>query len=134
VSGAVVIDTSALAAIAFDEPEAQWFAETMKRHRGDLHISAATLVETLIVVESRLGRDGAEGVRSLCARLGIEVVSVDERVAGFAFEAWRRFGKGNHSAALNLGDTYSYGTAKALGAELLYKGRDFAQTDIASVL
>ena len=55
-------------------------------------------------------------------------------VVGAAFAAWRRFGKGRHPAGLNLGDCFSYALARAAGAPLLFKGNDFAQTDIASAL
>jgi ribonuclease VapC len=67
-------------------------------------------------------------------RLGVITEPVDAAQASAAFAAWRRFGKGRHPAGLNLGDCFSYALARAAGAPLLFKGNDFAQTDIASAL
>ena len=66
--------------------------------------------------------------------LGLEIVAFSEQHAATALEAWQRYGKGNHSARLNLGDCMSYATAKLAGEPLLYVGDDFAQTDIESAL
>jgi ribonuclease VapC len=128
----IVIDTSALAAVVFGEDDAETFAERMLTEAGDTIVSAATLVEARIVVEARQGQDAVRDLVDLLDGVGAHVVAFDADQAALAVEAWRRFGKGRHPAALNFGDCFSYALAKARGAPLLFKGEDFAQTDIAS--
>ena len=128
----VVLDTSAVAAVVFGEPDAEALLALMLAGAGDLRMSAATLVELGIVVEARHGNEGAEDLRLLLDRLGVEYVPVDVAQARTALAAWRRFGKGRHPAGLNLGDCFAYAVARAAAAPLLFKGRDFAQTDVAA--
>lgn len=130
----VAIDTSALVAVIFGEPDAQAIAALLARHAGDLVISAATVVEAGIVVESRQGADASADLRLLLTRLEVTVVPFDQTQSAAALAAWQRFGKGRHPAGLNLGDCYSYALARTLGADLLYKGDDFGQTDIRRAL
>ncbi len=130
----LVVDTSALAAVTFGEPEAEALLSLMSGHAGDIHISAATLVEVGIVVEARQGPEAAADLSTLLEVLGVRIEPVDVDQAETAIGAWRRFGKGRHVAGLNLGDCFSYALAKHLAAPLLFKGKDFAQTDIASAL
>lgn len=130
----VVVDTSALAAVVFGEPDAETYARALSRAAGQLRLSAATAVEVRIVVETRAGAAAVEELSAIVSRLRIETVSVDEAQAAVAVAAWRRFGKGRHPARLNYGDCFSYALAKVEGAPLLYKGEDFAQTDITSAL
>ena len=127
----VVLDSSALAAVVFGEPGAEAILQTMIRSAGGLAIGAATRVEIGIVVEAKQGPQATADLESLLTRLAVETVPVDGHQAAEALAAWRRFGKGRHPAALNLGDCFSYATARALGAELLFTGDDFSQTDIA---
>lgn len=126
----MITDTSALVAVILGEPDAETYLAAMA-HADSLSLSAATMVESLIVVEARQGREAASDLMALLAELEAEVVSVDEAQAELAASAWRRFGKGRHPAALNLGDTFSYALAATRGEPLLFKGRDFAATDIA---
>ncbi len=128
----MVIDTSALVAILFDEPERRSFNEAIEA-AADRSMSAATFVETSIVVEGRRGADGVRLLDQLIDRSDIEIVSVDDRQARTARLAWARFGKGRHKAALNYGDCFSYALAKERGQPLLFKGEDFAKTDVAKV-
>lgn len=93
-------------------------------------MSAATLVEAGIVAEGYAGDQGARDLDAALARLKIEVVPLTESQAAYARRGYRRFGKGNHPAGLNLGDCFSYGLAKATGEPLLFKGDDFSKTDI----
>lgn len=130
----VVLDTSALAAVVFGEPDAEALLAVMIRSAGDLVISAATAVEIGIVVEAKQGQEASADLRKLLATLSVRSVPVDDVQAAAAVAAWRRFGKGRHPAGLNLGDCFSYALAKTDGAALLFKGNDFAQTDIASAL
>lgn len=128
----VVLDTSAVAAVIFGEPEAETMLSTMVGHAGDLQISAATVVEAAIVVEAKQGPAAASDLKTLLHTLGVVTAPVDSDQAEVATAAWRRFGKGRHAAALNLGDCFSYALAKVLSAPLLFKGGDFSQTDVIS--
>ncbi len=130
----VVLDTSAVAAVIFGEPDAEAFAAALTRHGGELSISAVTRVELEIVLEARQGSEAVSDAEAMFDRLGVITEPVDAAQASAAFAAWRRFGKGRHPAGLNLLDCFSYALARAAGAPLLFKGNDFAQTDIASAL
>jgi ribonuclease VapC len=128
---AIVIDTSALAAVVLGEPDAERYTAGMVAAAGDCSLSAATLVECGIVVEARQGDAAAQDLRLVIEQIGAEVVPLDAAQATVAVAAWRRFGKGRHPAGLNLGDCFAYALAKVSGSPLLYKGDDFTQTDIA---
>ncbi|MCY3827754.1 MAG: type II toxin-antitoxin system VapC family toxin [Rhodospirillaceae bacterium] len=126
----IAVDTSALMAILGDEPEADACAEALDTDER-LLISAATVAEALIVAGRRdLGMDMAE----LIDRAGLEIVGVSPAAAQRVAGAYAKWGKGVHPAALNFGDCFAYETAKTHDCPLLYVGRDFAQTDVASVL
>jgi ribonuclease VapC len=130
----VVVDTSAVTAVVFGEPDAEIFLSVMLANAGDLQMSAGTAVEVGIVVEARQGAEATKDLGILMDRLGIATVPVDRVQAEAAVAAWRRFGKRRHPANLNLGDCFSYALAKLTAAPLLFKGRDFGQTDITSAL
>ena len=130
----VVVDTSAVTAVVFGEPDAEMFLSVMLANAGDLQMSAGTAVEVGIVVEARQGAEATKDLGILVDRLGMAIVPVDRVQVEAAVAAWRRFGKGRHPAGLNLGDCFSYALAKLTDAPLLFKGRDFGQTDIASAL
>lgn len=125
----MIVDTSALVAVILGEPDAE--AQLARMTSAEtLALSAATLTEALIVVEARQGREAATDLVALLAELEAEIASLDEDQAELAASAWRRFGKGRHPAALNLGDAFSYALAAARGEPLLFKGRDFSATDV----
>ena len=128
----MVIDTSALVAILSMEPEAARLAEAIEADATRL-ISAATVLEAGIVVESRFGAAGGTELDLLLAKAGLIVEPVTAEQATVARLAWSRFGKGRHAAGLNYGDCFSYALARTSGEPLLYKGRDFGDTDIAAV-
>ena len=130
----VVLDTSAVTAVVLGESDAEPFLSVMLANAGDLQMSAGTAVEVGIVVEARQGAAATKDLGILVDRLGMATVPVDRVQAEAAVAAWRRFGKGRHPAGLNLGDCFSYALAKLTAAPLLFKGRDFAQTDIPSAL
>ena len=130
----IAVDTSALMAIVLGEHDALPFARALAANSGDACISAATLVEATIVAEARQGTAAAQDLATVLREARVSVVPLDASQASLASSAWRRFGKGRHTAALNLGDCYSYGLARHLGAPLLFKGDDFGRTDIASAL
>ena len=128
----MVIDTSALLAIVLDEPECDLFLTTIDAASYRL-LSAASLLEARIVLQHRHGDVAVQMLDSFIYRAQIEVREVTVEQADLAFIAHRRFGKGVHPAGLNFGDCFSYALARSTGEPLLYKGDDFATTDIASV-
>jgi len=129
----LVVDTSALVAILFREPDAPIFDKALAEAPIRL-LSAATRVELSFVVEGRKGQDGRIDLEQLLFRIPFEIVTFTEGQAELAIAAFRRFGKGRHRAGLNIGDCYAYALAKATGQKLLFKGDDFRQTDITSAL
>jgi ribonuclease VapC len=129
----MVIDTSAVLAILFDEPEADDIEMAIDADPVRL-MSAASYLETAIVVESRLGEPGGRELDLLVHKAGIEVVAATAEQVETARDAWRRFGKGRHLAGLNFGDCFSYALATASGEPLLFKGDDFDKTDIHRVV
>jgi ribonuclease VapC len=129
----MVLDTSALLAILLDEPERRQFNECIEASPKRF-LSAATLLEAAIVVESRSGELAGRELDLFLHRARIEIVPVDEDQVEIARAAFRRYGKGNDPAGLNFGDCFSYALARTTGEPLLYKGCDFARTDVQSVI
>ena len=129
----MVLDTSALVAVLQDEPERSRFIRLIDAADA-CRLSAATLVETSIVIEERFGAEGARDLDLFLSRAGVETVSVDAEQAQRARHAFSRFGRGRHPAGLNVGDCFSYALATSLSEPLLFKGRDFALTDVSQVL
>jgi ribonuclease VapC len=125
----MVIDTSVIVAIALDEADAAEFEERIADDPVRL-VSAATVLEATIVLETRLGDAGGREFDLWLLKLGAEIVAVDAEQMDAARRAWRRYGKGRHPAALNYGDCFSYALALTRGEPLLFKGEDFAATDV----
>ena len=125
----MVIDTSALMAILFDEPERHHFNELIESDETRL-ISAGTLLEAALVVESRRGEAAGRELDLLLHRAQVSVVPFDADQAEIARAAWRKYGKGRHAANLNYGDCYAYALATVSEEPLLAKGNDFSRTDI----
>ena len=125
----MVIDTSVVIAILLGEPDAAEFAAAIEQDSSRL-LSAASLLEASIVIETRKGDEGARDPDLLIYRAGIQIVPVDAEQAEVASAPWRRFGKGRHPAALNYGDCFAYALAKTSGFCLLFKGADFGQTGL----
>nr|WP_243448289.1 type II toxin-antitoxin system VapC family toxin [Candidatus Thiosymbion oneisti] len=94
------------------------------------HSLPASFVELSIIIQSRYGPDGIRDLDLFLSRVAIVLIPVDSDQAYIARQAFRRFGKGRHPAGLNYGDCFSYALAKSLGEPLLFKGRDFSQTDL----
>ncbi|MBN9794812.1 MULTISPECIES: type II toxin-antitoxin system VapC family toxin [unclassified Pseudonocardia] len=128
----MVIDTSALVAILFDEPPRPALARAIEADPVRL-VSAATVLEAAMVVESRRGDAAGRELDILLHRAQVRTVDVGERHAELARSVWRRYGKGRHPAGLNYGDCFSAALALASGEPLLFVGDDFARTDIPSV-
>jgi ribonuclease VapC len=128
----MVVDTSALIALLSMEPESARLAVALESDATRL-ISAATVVEAGLVIESRYGPVGGRELDLLIAKAGLATEAVTAEQADVARDAWRRYGKGRHSAGLNFGDCFSYALAKVTGEPLLFKGDDFTHTDIAAI-
>ena len=128
----MVIDTSALLAILFGEPQRQAFNERIARMKCRL-MSAASYLEAAIIIDDRFGYEGARDLRLFMVEAGIEVVPVTLEQGEVAREAYRSYGRGNHPARLNFGACFAYALAKLTGEPLLFKGDDFSQTDIVVV-
>lgn len=127
----MVIDTSALAAVLFDEPERRAFIEAIDA-AGERLMSVANWLEISIVIAARHGAEGDLALQRFVERAEIEIVPVDLEQGQLAREAWRLFGKGRHVAGLNFGDCFAYALSRQRGQRLLFKGDDFSQTDIRS--
>lgn len=127
----MVLDTSAVAAILFDEPEAAILDHKIVDDPVRL-MSAATFLEAAIVVEARLGDAGGREFDLWLHRAEIEILAVDAEQADLARRAWRRFGRGRHPAGLNYGDCFSYALAAMRDEPLLFKGDDFTKTDVTA--
>ena len=125
----MVIDTSALLAILRDEPECESFADLLADAHDPL-ISAATLFECSMVVHRRVGARAMQRLDDLLQLAGVRIAAVDIAQAHAARDAWLRYGRGRSPAALNFGDCFSYALAVTTGRPLLFKGADFAQTDV----
>ena len=131
VAAVIVIDTSALAAIVFGESERELFVELIQQAERVL-ISVPTALEARIVVHARRGERAVILLDDLLRLPVFEIVPPGQAELDAAFSAFVAFGRGSgHAAGLNYGDLFSYALAKVRNLPLLFKGDDFAQTDIA---
>ena len=129
----IFADASALVAILAQEDDAVLLSERLKDSRQRFY-SAIVQWETITALCRSYQLDpvfAADSVVAFLHGLKFEIVPIGYREANLAAEASRRFGRGRHSAALNMGDCFAYACAKSCGAALLYKGDDFAKTDLA---
>ena len=128
------MDTSAVLAIALDEPGAEPLKETLTRS-GNSRMSAPSYVELCAVLQRRERPEIGRLVDRLLDAYGIQIAPFDAHQAHLAAQAYRDYGRGSgHPAQLTLGDSYSYALASATGEPLLYQGDDFRRTDIRSAL
>jgi ribonuclease VapC len=128
----IAVDASALLAIAFEEPEEQLFISVLGQSAA-AYIAPVNYLETGIIMTRRGFLTGRSQFETWLAQAGV-VVRDDLPLATGALTAYLRFGNGFHPAKLNLADCFAYALAKSLDAPLLYKGDDFARTDIRSAL
>ncbi len=126
----IAVDTSALMAIVLNEPQADICMAVIEQADG-LLISAGTVAEALIVAERR---NIGDEIAALISGVGFEIVSVTAASARAIADAYSRWGKGVHPAALNFGDCFAYALAVAHNCALLYVGDDFSRTDVRSAL
>lgn len=125
----MTIDSSALLAILLGEAGALDLVDQILE-ADTARIGATTVVETAIVLSSRRGKPSLDDVVELIEELGVTIVPFDTLQMSAAVEAFERFGRGRHKAALNFGDCLAYGTAAAARDSLLFVGQDFNKTDI----
>jgi ribonuclease VapC len=128
----MILDTSALVAVLFGEPEANSYIQMI--HNADrCLISAGSFLELSIVIERQTGPDVMRQCDMFFRRAGIIVEPFTVEQAHIARQAFHDFGKGRHPAGLNFGDCFAYALTKITGEPLLFKGKDFGKTDIVCV-
>lgn len=128
----MILDTSAIIALANQEPSAE-AVQAALLSADTLKMSAGTWIELFIVLDARDPRL-AWKVTTLLSELGVMVVDVTAAQAATARQAYRDFGRGNHAAGLNFGDCFAYALATQLNEPLLFVGDDFGHTDLRSAL
>ena len=126
----MVIDTSVIVAILLNEPEKVQFLKKLAR-TPSRSISSVSYMESGMVLSSYFGATAEQVLDELLFDAGIVTVPVSLTHAKLALEAFRQYGKGRHPAGLNFGDCFSYALAKSSAEPLLFKGGDFARTDIS---
>ena len=129
----MIVDSSALLAILNREADAERY-EAAILTAAPCRMSVANLLEVSIVIESRGGAEAGHELDAFLERAGIEPVPVTGEHLEAARQAWRRFGKGRHPAGLNFGDCFAYALARVTAEPLLFKGDDFARTDIPAAV
>lgn len=130
----MIVDTSAIVAIALDEPQRNRLVDVLL-DAAEPKISAATIVEIGAVLVRRLAPEDFRRIERLIDQLGVQTVPFDSEQAASATRAYREFGRGSgHPAGLNLGDCYSYALADVTGEPLLYVGDDFSHTDVVAAV
>ena len=128
----MIVDSSALLALLWDEPEASRIGPVLRAATAR-YISTVTWVEALMVAEGRQGAAASRALLLAIADLELVPIAFGREHMIEALAAWQRFGKGRHPAALNLCDCCAYATAVVSGEPLLFKGNDFALTDVPAV-
>lgn len=128
----MVLDTSAVLAILLGEPEAVTFSQAIEAAPVRL-MSTVSVLEAALVIESRKGPNGRRDLDQFLKDGVTEMVAFDPLQVHVAREAFLKFGKGRHPAALNITDCCSYALAMTSGEPLLFKGNDFSQTDVPRV-
>jgi ribonuclease VapC len=127
----VILDSSAIVSVLTEEIG---YEDVVRRASAAsmLAVGAPTLVQTAMVLSPRLGKDSRRLLNGLLRKMDVEIIPFTEEHYEVAVDAFERFGKGRHPAALNFGDCLTYAVARLSGLPLLYTGNDFARTDLAS--
>ncbi len=125
----MIIDSSAILAVLQNEPEPRHFRWLISRSPANA-ISVASLFGARMITLSRRGEAGLVELAGFLARGRIVDIAVSSEHGQLALDAFRRFGRGRHPAALNMGDCFAYALARSRGEALLFKGRDFSATDV----
>lgn len=130
----LVVDSSVIVSILLEEEGCEIYQRALEEHPGAFLIAAPTVVEILIVLVHRTKRAANDVLATFLQGKPHKIVAFDERLVALAHDAFFHFGKKRHAANLNFGDCMVYALAKALDARLLFKGDDFAKTDVRSAL
>jgi ribonuclease VapC len=125
----MIIDTSALLAILYQEEDAAYFAGAIAAAPVG-RMSVANFLEAAINIDVSGDAEASRQLDTFIRRAGIEINAVTFEQAQIARQAYLDFGKGRHPAGLNFGDCFAYALARETGEPLLFKGDDFAKTDI----
>ena len=125
----MIIDTSALLAVLYQEEDALYFVEAIAA-APDPQMSAANFLEAAINIDMFGDAEASRQLDAFIRRAGIEITAVTFDQAQIARQAYLDFGKGRHPAGLNFGDCFAYALARETGEPLLFKGDDFGKTDI----
>jgi ribonuclease VapC len=129
----VILDTSVIVALLLAEPDAPAFARLIKE-ADVVRMSAASYVELAAVIDGRRAAEASGSLDPFLERMRVVIEPLTERQARIARDVNQRYGRGSgHPARLNMGDCFAYALARDLGEPLLFKGNDFAQTDIELV-
>jgi ribonuclease VapC len=128
----MIIDSSALVAILQAESESKALVRAILKDNNRF-MSSGNVLETGMLIHARYGDDGTRDLDLLISKLGIDITKFTQQQASIARKAFADYGKGRHPAGLNFGDCIAYATAKDTGENLLFKGKDFLQTDILAV-
>jgi ribonuclease VapC len=129
----MILDTSALIAILFREPEAELYTRVIHQAERNL-LSAGSYLELSIVMERQAGAEADRQRDMFFRRAGIVIEPFTVEQAEIARQAFHDFGRGRHPAGLNFGDCFAYALARITGEPLLFKGEDFRKTDVAAAL
>jgi ribonuclease VapC len=129
----MIVDASAVLAILLHEDDAARFARAIEA-ADDLRMSVVNYIEAAVRIDGFRDDQSSRDFDDFMRRTGIELYAVTPQLAEDARSAYHRYGRGNHAASLNLGDCFAYALARATGERLLFKGADFAKTDIPSAL
>ena len=125
----MIVDTSALLAILFQEEDAEWFVDALVA-APTCRMSAANFLEAAINIDVRGDAEASRQLDHFLRHVEIEIAAVTFEQMQVARQAYQDFGKGRHKAGLNFGDCFAYALARTTGEPLLFKGNDFANTDI----
>jgi ribonuclease VapC len=128
----MIIDTSALLAILYQENDASFFVEAIAT-AANCRMSAANFLEAAINIDANGDAEASRQLDNFIRRADIEVTAVTLEQAQIARQAYMDFGKGRHKAGLNFGDCFAYALARDAREPLLFKGNDFVHTDILSL-
>ena len=126
----MILDTSALLAILFNEPEAARFAARIEEASEGVYLSVASYLEAAMVIDRSADAVRRALLDTFLAEFEISLEPVTPEQAKLARQAFREFGRGNHPAALNFGDCLTYALAQVRREPLLFKGNDFSRTDL----
>ena len=130
----MIVDASAILAIILQEEDGARFSDAIAETAEPCAISPVNYLECCVRIDRLPDKAHASRIDEILQTMGVEIATVTPEQAVLARQAYQRFGKGRHPARLNLGDCFAYALARSQGRKLLFKGDDFARTDIEAAL